>query len=213
MYAILAQVGSKGFFSLAMPPIAVSTLSQWEVGARRWRRNHRGQDPLEIGVESRLSSLSARSAFVAAQWERVDRRPDVPADFCRACGCWTSGWCEGCYLRAPLEFSALCQGCDAAHRVCDRCSAAGVTWQAGHDAFEATHGPEDPNTVYISGFGAREGDPAFSEVQDSVSIATLAEQLGISEQAVREYLIHALGGAQAGPADGAGAAGSASRQA
>ncbi|CAK9014821.1 unnamed protein product, partial [Durusdinium trenchii] len=86
--------------------------------------------------------------------------------------------------------------CDAAHRVCDRCSSAGVTWQAGHDAFEATHGPEDPNTVYISGFGAREGDPAFSEVQDSVSIATLAEQLGISEQAVREYLIHALGGAQ-----------------
>lgn len=91
-----------------------------------------------------------------------------------------------------------------------RCSSAGVTWDAGHHAFEETYGPEDSNTVYVSGFGAREGEPSFREAQDSIPIATLAAQLGISEQAVREYLIHALGGSTT--ADGAGALGrSASR--
>ena len=76
-----------------------------------------------------------------------------------------------------------------------------MTWDAGHHAFEETYGPEDSNTVYVSGFG---------EAQDSIPIATLAAQLGISEQAVREYLIHALGGSTT--ADGAGALGrSASR--
>ena len=37
--------------------------------------------------------------------------------FCRARGAWTTSWCEGCYLRASLEYSALCQQCDTAHRV------------------------------------------------------------------------------------------------
>jgi len=72
------------------------------------------------------------------------------------------------------------------------CSQLAITWTAGYNAVEETHSPDTFDTIHLSGFGARAGAPPFREAQVAIPIATFAEHLGISERAVREYILHAL---------------------
>ena len=132
--AILAQDQGRVLFS-AMPRITRSTPVVWHPGARWWRRAHRGSDPASLSPEERRADLGARSAYILAIWESVDRRPDLEADHCRCCGAFTASWCEGCYYRQPDTFGAVCTACDHLHLVCDQCRFRNVTWEQGHAAY------------------------------------------------------------------------------
>ena len=105
------KIGVPLVFPFVMPPILSTELSTWRVVARRWRRGNRGQEAGLLSREERLASLAARGAYIESQWNQVLRAPDIPADWCRACGQWTTSWCEGCYARCgsgTSAFSAIC---------------------------------------------------------------------------------------------------------
>lgn len=70
--AILAQARIQGIFSFElMPP-------RHPPPSACCRSEHRGEEPLDLQVEQRVSSLPARSAHIAL-WPLVQRRPDAPA--------------------------------------------------------------------------------------------------------------------------------------
>eukprot|EP00434_Breviolum_minutum_P016188 symbB.v1.2.014264.t1/scaffold1033.1/size247163/2 len=59
---------------------------------------------------------------------------------CSCCGLPTFSWCEGCYKRVDLNlgesYGGLCNPCGAEKKVCDACSWAGVSWEAGNEAYQ-----------------------------------------------------------------------------
>ena len=190
-----------------MPRITRSTAAVWNPGSRRWRRAHRGVDPATISAEDRRADLGARSAYILAIWDTVERRPDLEADFCRCCGVLTASWCEGCYFRLPESFGAVCAECDHLHLVCDRCRFDHISWEQGHAAYIEQGGQDTEDQVQITGWGDRTNPPHFEAASSQVSIEEVAQILGISAQQARDLLKEQLSGTTQAASSGSSATG------
>ena len=190
-----------------MPRITRSTAAVWHPGSRRWRRAHRGADPATISAEDRRADLGARSAYILAIWDTVERRPDLEADFCRCCGVFTASWCEGCYFRLPESFGAVCAECDHLHLVCDRCRFDHISWEQGHAAFIEQGGQDTEDQVQITGWGDRTNPPHFEAASSQVSIEEVAQILGISAQQARDLIQEQLSGTTQAASSGSAATG------
>ena len=190
-----------------MPRITRSTAAVWHPGSRRWRRAHRGADPATISAEDRRADLGARSAYILAIWDTVERRPDLEADFCRCCGVLTASWCEGCYFRLPESFGAVCAECDHLHLVCDRCRFDHISWEQGHAAYIEQGGQDTEDQVQITGWGDRTNPPHFEAASSQVSIEEVAQILGISAQQARDLLKEQLSGTTQAASSGSSATG------
>ena len=190
-----------------MPRITRSTAAVWNPGSRRWRRAHRGVDPATISAEDRRADLGARSAYILAIWDTVERRPDLEADFCRCCGVFTASWCEGCYFRLPESFGAVCAECDHLHLVCDRCRFDHISWEQGHAAFIEQGGQDTEDQIQITGWGDRTNPPHFEAASSQVSIEEVAQILGISAQQARDLLKEQLSGTTQAASSGSSATG------
>ena len=127
-------------------------------GALRWKRQTRGVDPLTRSVESRLNSLSARSASIAAQWPLVAR------------------------ARRTVAF-----GGDGAHRACDRCEAATISWDAGYDVFILSNGL--PRLPCDSGHGPHCRDRAQPRRHRAMFELLLADFLDLQELGVDRTML------------------------
>ena len=190
-----------------MPRITRLTAAVWHPGSRRWRRAHRGADPATISAEDRRADLGARSAYILAIWDTVERRPDLEADFCRCCGVLTASWCEGCYFRLPESFGAVCAECDHLHLVCDRCRFDHISWEQGHAAFIEQGGQDTEDQVQITGWGDRANPPHFEAASSQVSIEEVAQILGISAQQARDLIQEQLSGTTQAASSGSAATG------
>ena len=151
-------------------------------------------DPATISAEDRRADLGARSAYILAIWDTVERRPDLEADFCRCCGVFTASWCEGCYFRLPESFGAVCAECDHLHLVCDRCRFDHISWEQGHAAFIEQGGQDTEDQIQITGWGDRTNPPHFEAASSQVSIEEVAQILGISAQQARDLIKEQLSG-------------------
>ena len=174
----------------AMPRISRTTPAVWHPGSRRWHRANRGVDPTTISPEVRRADLGARSAFVLAT-------------HCRCCGAYTASWCEGCYFRQPDTFGAVCAECDHLYLVCDQCRFRNVTWQQGHAAYIEQGGRDSEDQIEITGWGDRT-NPHFEDATGQISVAEVAQVLGVSTQQardlIREHLSRATQASSSGPA-------------
>ena len=164
-------------------------------------------DPATISAEDRRADLGARSAYILAIWDTVERRPDLEADFCRCCGVFTASWCEGCYFRLPESFGAVCAECDHLHLVCDRCRFDHISWEQGHAAYIEQGGQDTEDQVQITGWGDRANPPHFEAASSQVSIEEVAQILGISAQQARDLLKEQLSGTTQAASSGSSATG------
>ena len=190
----MANFGSSQLppFLLRAMPVLAETPKSWAVLAKRWRKSAQGRSGLDLSVEERRASLRARAAFWAEQVNRVERVPGQPRPVgCTACGQLTFGWCEGSYSRtgeaSGAPFGAVCRACDQLHLVCDQCTDRAVTWDDGHQAFQARREGEgdQADTIEIA------TDPA--EPPTRIQLSQLAAEMGCSVETLREQLYAAMG--------------------
>lgn len=174
-----------------MPKVVLPDLKVWSTLAKTWHLEHPGCDPLQIPVEQRRQSQSAKAAYWwASKMEEVPGQP--PPAPCDCCGRSTYGWCEGCYCRQGAStdkaYSAVCSDCEQTKSICGLCNEVGISWEMGHQAFRDQNGDHE---FLVTGIDGEALQPT------ALDVTAVALSLGIPPEDLIQQVESALRGSRA----------------